>query len=177
MRNFGFTLIECLLALALSALLLTGTIHTYQNFTSRNKVSYAMTGWVNTLRFARTHALVTGKTTTICPGISDLCDHKNYADGWFVFTENITGTSAHRDPNESIIATAAPLNTQLHLQTNIAYPIHFYADGRTNTNGHFMLCNQSGEASADGVFLIRSGRLRFADTEELDGIIPNDVCT
>ena len=167
MQTLGFTIIECLLTLALIAMLVTGAVYSQHNLTQRRLVEDTVSQWIHSLQFARNYALLTGQTTTICPSHSGQCDSQDYTKGWLIFVDRRLGDQAYRDSNETILALAPPLDSRIRFVTNIQQPIRFLANGRTNANGHFVVCIASALSFVSGIFLIHSGRIRQAGEEEL----------
>ena len=73
-----------------------------------------------------------------------------------------------RDSDERVLAASAPLNARLTLRANIfASRITFRSDGRASNSGRFIICADGRPANAAGVFVIRSGRFRLAESGEI----------
>ena len=171
----GFSIIEILLVLALTAILLIGTLHVGHTWYQQLLLSQHLSTWIQTLRLARTYALVTGQTTTICPSTTDLqCASDNhYETGWLVFAENSAGIDGQLDADDRLISVNSGWPQRLTLRTNFTQAIHFNPEGRLPGNGRFIVCRDHQRAHAVGIFVTRSGRLRTVQNEEIAQCLSN----
>lgn len=168
----GFTLIELLTALILAAVALSGAVYGYRDWHQRVLLNEHLNLWASTLRFARSYALISGRTTTLCPGTKAIgCNGSDYANGWMIFTEVPLHADGNYDSTDSMVAHAAAWRRSLTLRSNFSIPLQFDALGRANTSGRFVLCTDDGSERMRGIFLIRSGRLRLAQDGELDSCL------
>ncbi len=178
MRKSGFTLIEILIVLAFAGAALSLSLHTYKQLSERRLLAQPLAALVKTLRFARSAAIGGGHAVTVCPsedGVS--CAAAGYERGWIVFTETDGGAKGVRDAGERVLAVRGAFDSRLSLRSN-AFTSHltFDADGRIGGGrliggGRFVVCADRDLSDAAGVFVIRSGRLRVARTEEIEGCL------
>ena len=164
----GFSLIELLTAFVLMSVALTGAVAGYRDWQQRSLIAEHLSLWTNTLRFARNYALISGKTTTLCPSDDTRahCHGSDYAKGWLVFTGD-DEIAENDDPRGRIIARSDGWHSALTLRSNFSRPVRFDANGRARANGRFVLCFNDDPRSIRGIFLIRSGRIRLAGNDEL----------
>jgi type IV fimbrial biogenesis protein FimT len=93
-RRRGFTLIECLVALAVVAVLLGVAALDFSRTLSRRALDVQASQFMSALRFARSESVKRGQRVVVCasdaaaPGVR--CQAKGRADwrsGWIVFTD------------------------------------------------------------------------------------------
>jgi type IV fimbrial biogenesis protein FimT len=84
----GFTLIEIMVAVAVTVILLTVAVPNYINFMRSNKLSANVNSFVQALQFARLEAR--GRGATLCASADQKsCDSKNkqWSNGWIIFSD------------------------------------------------------------------------------------------
>jgi prepilin-type N-terminal cleavage/methylation domain-containing protein len=109
MRNRGFSLIELLTILTISAILVAAAVPSFQWFIARNRVADASNLLQTTLQYARLEATRRGQTVVVCraqdasvavPVCSSVAvgdfDGNDWANGWVMFSKT--------DPNANAAA-------------------------------------------------------------------------
>jgi type IV fimbrial biogenesis protein FimT len=112
MRNRGFSLIELLTILTISAILVAAAVPSFQWFIARNRVADASNLLQTTLQYARLEATRRGQTVVVCraqdagvavPVCSSVAvgdfDGNDWANGWVMFSKT--------DPNANAAAFEA----------------------------------------------------------------------
>jgi prepilin-type N-terminal cleavage/methylation domain-containing protein len=112
MRNRGFSLIELLTVLTISAILVAAAVPSFQWFIARNRVADASNLLLTTLQYARLEATRRGETVVVCraqdpnavvPVCSSVAvgdfDGNDWASGWVMFSKT--------DPNADAAAFEA----------------------------------------------------------------------
>ena len=83
----GFTLIEIMVAVAVSVILLAVAVPNYINFMRSNKLSTNVNSFVQALQYTRLEAR--GRGATLCASKDQkTCDSTNWSDGWIIFSDN-----------------------------------------------------------------------------------------
>ncbi|MBL1293577.1 MAG: GspH/FimT family pseudopilin [Thiotrichales bacterium] len=158
----GFTLIELLITLSIVAILAT-TATGLGSVVQRNEMTAVINTLIADMNFARSEAIKTGTEVIIC--ITN--DHENCAkgnewqNGWMVYYDN--DGDRRRDADEA----SARAQTAISKTITIAYNgrpvdnyVRFSANGTTNYNGTFTICNSRNTTLARAIILSNTGRLR-----------------
>lgn len=161
-RSSGFTLIELIITLAIVAILAASSAG-FGNIIQRNEMTTVINTLIADMNFARSEAIKTGTEVIIC--ITD--DQENCArgnewqNGWLIYYD-IDG-DRRRDSNEN----SSRAQTTLSKTTSVTYNgrpvdnfIRFSANGTTNYNGTFIVCNSRDPALKRAIILSNTGRLR-----------------
>lgn len=165
----GFTLIECLVALALTALTLTGAVLSYHNLQQQRLLSHHLSLWTAALHFARLYALSSGKTVSACPSAGHTgCENVGYEAGWIVFAENPGGTVKQLDPGERVLTSSPAWRRSLSLRSNIPEPLSFNEQGQAFPAGRFIVCIDNDPAKSAGIVINQPGRARRAGPGEIE---------
>lgn len=101
--NYGFTLIEMLTVISISAILLAIGIPSYRYVTQSNRSSSEINGLLGDMQFARAEAIREGQKVTICPSTDGVqCKvTTSWEGGWLVFSD--TGVIGTVDGNDQIL--------------------------------------------------------------------------
>lgn len=160
MHSRGITLTELLTAISIAALLSFVAIPSLQELVSRSTALRASTQLAETLRYARSHAVIQGVPVTIRPNSG------SWSLGWRVFED--FNTDSVLDPGDNLLRTLdgnrhAIISSTKGMQSHI----HFNAQGEPLlSNGAFLAGTISvcptNKASGGGyhVVMARTGRVR-----------------
>ena len=113
MHAEGVTLIELMVTLAVVSVLLAVGIPAIGNLISTNRMSTAVNDLVSSLHLARSEALKTGESVSICASTnwdSDApsCGGIDLAGGWIVFVDDVNDNNSV-DAGELVVQTHAPM--------------------------------------------------------------------
>jgi len=102
MPRTGFTLVELLVALTITAILAALATPGLQRLRAAAGVTAAANQAISGLHLARRTALSTGRTTTLCATADGVrCGFGGAR--WMVFSNGPAGSDARRDPGEAVI--------------------------------------------------------------------------
>lgn len=82
----GFTLIEIMVAVAVTVILLALAVPNYISFMRSNRLSTHVNAFVQALQFTRLEAR--GRGATLCASSDQkTCNSMNWSDGWIIFSD------------------------------------------------------------------------------------------
>ncbi len=105
--QFGFSLIELMVAVTILALLATAALPSFSEIQQKGSLSVASNELFSSLRLARSEAVKRARRVTVCKtdsafSDSPLCDGgANWQDGWLVFVDD--NEDGSRDAGEELI--------------------------------------------------------------------------
>lgn len=95
MNQFGFTLIELMVVVALVAILATLAIPSWTQMRTRNAIRTAVNDFNASLQFARSEAVRINTPVTLCPSDDGVnCTETEFQNGWIVRTGPRTNDAA-----------------------------------------------------------------------------------
>lgn len=149
----ALTLLELLLAVALSVLMIFfGTI-AYRHFVQKNHKELIANRLASALRYARSEAMHRGEPVTFCPSVDGKRCSGNWSQGWLLKTNR--GAVLYYFP-----AITKPYELDFHGSLSKNTSIIFNSQGFTlGQQGSFCLRIDVSDCLAQ-VVLIRSGRVR-----------------
>ncbi|MGH8551521.1 MAG: GspH/FimT family pseudopilin [Methylococcales bacterium] len=173
-RNRGFTLIELMVTLGVSALVLSMGIPGFQGLIRDNRMTTQYNQFVSALNLARSEAIKRSIDVTICKRntAGSACNNAGtWESGWIVFTD--LDDDGAVDANETILRAHEAFdgnNTLRTGQNRVTYNGQGFAVGFANT---FRLCDSRGVRNAKGLVISNNGRTRRAIDSNGDGIVDN----
>lgn len=149
----GFSLIELLTTLAISAILLAASIPAMGSFAAHQALISASNSLVTGLQLARNQAISSGKPVRLCPAYdeSGCADRTAWSHGWRVQSEStsLTGGLHHGQ---------LPAHIQVSLSQGRQH-VRFLPDGRSpGTNLTLHLCSR--QRASRQIIINNSGRVR-----------------
>ena len=173
MKKKGFTLIELMMVLMLTAIVLTLAVPSFQNIISSNRLTTQVNEFVSALNLARSEAIKRGVRVTLCKSADGTtCTNTGgYDQGWIVFSD--LNDNADFDDNESsdeeLIRVVGNLGNKISItgNRNVAKYISFISSGTSQLiNGGFQagtitLCQ---EQDGRNIIINRIGRIRTQET-------------
>ncbi|MBI3773515.1 MAG: GspH/FimT family pseudopilin [Gammaproteobacteria bacterium] len=149
LRISGFTLIELMITLAVTAILVTIGVPAMQQLIAGNRLTVETNDLITDLNLTRSEAIRSGQPATICKSSNGQnCEsNTDWHQGWIVFRDIDGNHQLNND--ETIVRHHGPLtqNTTINLKKSGVSTDHvlFEADGKPNgQNGSFYLCNSAG---------------------------------
>ena len=169
----GFTLLEMLVVLAVSAVLMMVVVPSFSSVIDSVKVTSATNVFLSGLHLARSEAIKRNSRVALCKtadGVSCAASG-GWEQGWIVFHD--ADNNGTREGSELVIQRELPLPSRLRLTGNqyVARYVSFTSTGGTRLiGGNFQagtltVCRQSGQAAeARQIILNAVGRPRVKKT-------------
>jgi type IV fimbrial biogenesis protein FimT len=176
-KQKGFTLIELMTAIALTAILLSMAIPALDQFTTNARQTGAINDFVSSVHIARSTAITTNARVTVCASAGgNACEAVSWDQGWIVFPDQNSNQAI--DGDDRVIAASAGINRLSIQSAEFGQALQFRPNGRvfnaaaTGSSGQFMVCDDRGEDHAKVVIIDLSGRPRLSKLQA-DGTLPN----
>jgi len=161
--NFGFTLIELMLALAVAAVLMSVALPTMRDLQQRQRIVSAANELVAHINLARIHAVTRRELAVICPSLDGAnCSGSNrWEHGWIVFRDPDRNLAPDRPGDVLRVSSGMPaLVIDSAGRTRIRYMPSGAASG---TNLTIKLCDTSFPEQSRAVIVSNPGGPRVAD--------------
>ncbi len=160
----GYTLLEILVALAISAIAVLLTQPVIATGMLNMQRSTTINGLIRSLHFARRTAAERGRDTIVCPSLDGRrCGGEEaWGAGWIVH-DGPRGTAPYAPPPGSILYRSRG-RTGLTISANRTHFVFRPFRGRS-TNGTLIVCDRRGSSEARAVIISNIGRPRLARTK------------
>lgn len=182
-RHRGFSLLELMIVLAISAILASVAMPSFQDAMLNAKRGSITGGLIGSLQLARSEAIKQSTRVSVCARQSDTVCGTDWGEGWLVFTD-AGATIGSIDADETIlqvnqeISPSSTLSTLARISTGAGAPIarpfvRFTPRGATNWRGAgtFLYCDVRDEAGASALNVTLSGDVRRARKNTADELI------
>jgi len=161
-RQKAFTLIELLVTLAVFGLLLGIGVPSLTSYSDSNRLITETNTLVGALNIARSEAVKRRTNISMCKS-NDGATCNNGLDwnsGWIIFVNTDNDSPAQVDNGEEVLKIygAAMGSNALQASAALVNDITYRANGFSNVQGQFILCNSHGTASAREITVSRTGR-------------------
>ena len=157
----GFTLIEALIALAVTGFLLAVAVPAWSGALEAAHATSARAVLLDSLTRSISHAALTGSEVVLCPGDASGCRTSiDWSRGWIAYAD-IDG-DRRRDANETLLYSQPALTGRVHLRSTLGRTRLVFQPngGNAGSNVTFTLCDGRGAARAATLVLANDGRLR-----------------
>ena len=161
----GFSLIELMFAIGLSAMLVGMAAPAMSHLIANSRQTGAINDLVSSMHKARSAAVMTNTRVTMCTSEDGSnCEISSWHDGWIVFSDRDSDQSL--DENETIIATSNDMKGQNIESGQFGQFLMYRPNGRVmnssiNGNlGEFTFCDHRGSTYAKVLIIDLSGRPR-----------------
>lgn len=175
----GFTLIELMTALALSAILLSMAVPALDAFTTNARQTGAINDFVASMHLARSTAITTNRRVTVCASSSGAaCDGAAWTDGWIAFTD--ANSSLSVDGNDAMLTATDAIDDLTMQPVGLGNVFLYRPNGRVlnagagGNSGQFVVCDDRGDAHAKVIIIDLSGRPRLSKVRA-DGTEPGCI--
>ena len=172
----GFTLVELMVTLAMSAILMTFAVPGFNELIKSNRLSSTANDLLSTLQYARSEAVTRKTAVTVCTSADSVsaddpsCDSTvNWQNGWIVFVDR-NGNNARTTgagSTETLLAAREPVGAAgltLVGSTDVAHAVRFVSDGTASGSGTIRLCDDRGAGKGKTVTIERYTGRTFAAT-------------
>ena len=158
----GFTLMEALVVMALTATLLALAVPAWSHARAAAISGAVRVELAASLLDAVNHAANAGSEVVVCPvsAAGQCAATTSWDAGWLAFAD-INGNRL-KDGNETLLIRAAPIARSIHLQSSVGRTrVVFQPNGsNAGSNVTFTLCDSRGVEYATALILSNAGRLR-----------------
>ena len=173
----GFTLIELMIAVGLTALLLSMAVPALDTFTTNARQTSAINDFVSSMHVARSTAVTTNFRVTVCASSNgNSCEAVDWDQGWIVFAARDSDQFVDGD---EVIAAASDGIEGLSIQSGeFSQFLMYRPNGRVmnssvnGNSGQFTVCDGRGADYAKVMIFDLSGRPRLS-THLADGSSPS----
>ena len=176
-REYGFTLIELMIAVGLAGLLLSMAVPALDIFVSNARQTGAINAFVSSIHQARSTAVTTNTRVTICPSSGGTnCEATGWNSGWIVFSD--PDSDRNVDNDETILASSGEIDGLTFQSAEFGAFLMYRPNGRVmnaslnGSSGAFTVCDNRGADSAKVMIIDLSGRPRLGKTLA-DGSAPS----
>ncbi len=166
-RETGFTLIELMTVLAVSAISLSIAIPAFSSFTDNARQAGAVNDLVGSMHIARSTAVTTNTRVTVCASKDGTdCDNSDWNDGWIVFAD--LDSDQKLDAGETILNASGSTDGLTIQSVQLDDWFMFRPNGRvmkntvTGNSGDFVVCDDRGSEFGKVVIVDLSGRPRLS---------------
>lgn len=187
--EYGFTLIELMVTLAVAAIILGLGIPNFKEFIRSNAMTSKANIFVADLNFTRSEAIKSGNQVTMCKSNNQTsCTTAGgWEQGWIIFMDlNTPGTVGTVDAGEAILRVGEGFKDSLTLRGNnnvrnrISYLHTGFVDG---SNGALIFCDDrikdfgTDKVKARAVVINRQGRARMVEGKDIANSVNVNSCT
>jgi type IV fimbrial biogenesis protein FimT len=166
-RESGFTLIELMIGIGLTALLMSMAVPALSLFVSNARQTGAVNDFVASMHVARSTAITTNSRVTLCASSSgSSCQPVDWNQGWIVFIDLDSDQSL--DANETVLSRSDAVDGLSIESTEFSRFIMFRPNGRVmnasinGSSGQFTVCDKRGADRAKVMIIELSGRPRIS---------------
>ena len=162
LRQFGFSILELMVTLAISAVLLGLALPSMQSFVGDSEITATSNQFVYSLQLARSEAIKRAGPVGVCPSNAPLADQPNcsgndYTAGWIVFFDD--NGNGSREATDQIVHQAEARSNAFTITPDTLFRDRIYFGGAgTSTN-------------PVGIPISGNVRIEFAEIERRDVMI------
>ena len=164
-RETGFTLVELMIAMGLTALLLAMAVPAVTTLVSNSRQTGAVNDLVSSMHAARSAAITTNTRVTMCTSAGGSnCVAASWDQGWIVFSDRDSDQLV--DADESVIASSNDVGSLSIESTQFGEFLMYRPNGRvmnasvSGNLGEFTVCDSRGSEHAKVLIVDLSGRPR-----------------
>lgn len=161
-RQFGFTLAELLMTLALLAVLSAAALSSLSGLLLESRMTRQVNGLVHGVHLAKSTAQLRLTDVALCKSPDgERCVHEGeWHDGWLLFANEDRDHPPQADPGEACLAAGGAWRGG-RIRANRRFFVFRPATTRS-TNGTFVFCDRRGESAARALIVSYTGRPRTA---------------
>ena len=181
----GFTLVELMIALSIGVLIMVMSAP-MANMLRSNKASSVAYEFASALNYARSEAITQGNQVTVCRTISgkkcegqpDINKQKVWDNGWIVFSDH-NGNGQYNSTQDKILRVHGPLPEGYSLRSNAKVRVTYKPMGISpGFMDSWTVCAPGmNPGITKGIIVAYTGRVRFAEDTNGNGIIDNGTAS
>lgn len=109
-RQTGFTLIELMVVIAITAILIAMAVPSMSAFLAKWQMNSALNAFTGSMRQARSEAIKSSRIVTVCPSTNgSSCDDTNeWKNGWIIYLD--LNNDGDLDSGEEVLAVQSSLS-------------------------------------------------------------------
>lgn len=167
-QHEGLTLLEMLIAVAISAILVTTVTPSISNILTHNRITSDINRLSALAQHARFTAINEQLTVTLCATTDYINCSSEWRNGKMIFID--INSNSKRDEDERLIASADPLH-QRNAISGVTDPILFAQEGSSSIRTTITLCPDDQDTTfATALLIALHGRISIAIDSNDDGI-------
>ncbi len=170
----GFTLIDLLIALSISAIVFGFGIPSFEDLIKKNQTHSTINHLARLLNYARTLSVSTTEIVTICPQQDDYCG-KDWNNGFLIFVDK--NNNGKREESEKIdraesLTSSSGSGKLKWAAFGSKYYLKYRPSGSAfQQNGSFTYCPKNNDPHyAHQLIINHAGRIRLAQDLDRNGI-------
>ena len=167
----GFTLVELMITVAISGILLSVGIPSFNQTIANGRLTTNINRLVTALNYARSEAVKRNQTVTVRKLGANSAD---WADGWTIFVD-LNGDGLNDGANDTLLRQYEAIPANYTLKASGVDRVIYRPSGMSGSSS-FVLCDNSDgnnlpEANTSRLMLINTvGRVRIGSDTDNDGI-------
>lgn len=156
----GFTLVECMVCLAVACLLAAVAIPAYSRVQTKAQLTFLKSELTNAIAQSTRTSIATASYVVLCPGGNSCSEGSDWSQGWLAFVD--TDGDRSRASSEPLLLHHGDLPKGFRIVTPAGRSsLLFNKKGATpGSNTIFTICHVSKRAQAQSLVIANSGRLR-----------------
>jgi type IV fimbrial biogenesis protein FimT len=169
LQSRGFTLLELVMSVSILAVLGALTAPAFTEMWLNAQRTSAVNGFIHSVFLARSTALQTGRTVTVCRSSDGrTCSHHtlDWQVGWIVFIDTDDDHPPMRDPNERVLDVMYAWRGGKISSNRTSYS--FRPHIHRVVNGSMVFCDRRGSPQARAVIINSAGRPRVSSRDGND---------
>ena len=166
LQSRGLSLLELLITLSILAILGGLVAPSFSSMWLDTQRTTAVNSFIHDVFLARSSALETGRTVTICRSIdAQTCSHQtgDWQAGWIVFVNNDDDLPPVRDQSERVLDVVQGRQGSDITSNRTSYS--FRPNIHRVVNGAMVFCDRRGSAHARTVIINSAGRPRVSSRD------------
>lgn len=165
-RQLAFTLVELMVTLVVLGFALMIAVPSFTSLSRGNRTVSETNALVGALNLARSEAAKRNTNVTVCTssdGATCAPNGLGWDSGWIVFEDNSVPLG-QVDAGDTVLRVFGKLSqaNQISASATLANSITYQSNGFSTAQGHLILCDDSGTASARDISVSRTGRITLS---------------